>query len=128
MAETSKEAATSPKAPVASSPPAEATPAPAEETSTEPPTAENPAEPAEDFHNPDHWANLNENVCRIKFPWTRLLTIYRMRQEMTMLIQRSAMMLLVRLSRFLQVFFTTAPFMGEHITLSGEMPSTGMEA
>ncbi|KAH7190040.1 S-adenosyl-L-methionine-dependent methyltransferase [Fusarium oxysporum] len=61
MAETSKEAATSPKAPVASSPPAEATPAPAEETSTEPPTAENPAEPAEDFHNPDHWASLNEN-------------------------------------------------------------------
>ena len=47
---------------------------------------------------------------------------------MTMLIQRSAMMLLVRLSRFLQVFFTTAPFMGEHITLSVEMPSTGMEA
>ncbi|RBQ80818.1 hypothetical protein FVER14953_09898 [Fusarium verticillioides] len=59
MAETSKES-TSPKAAAASSPPAEATPAPAEETSTEPPTAENPAEPAEDFHNPDHWANLNE--------------------------------------------------------------------
>nr|RBQ94387.1 hypothetical protein FVER53263_09898 [Fusarium verticillioides] len=59
MAETSKES-TSPKAAAASSPPAEATPAPAEETSTEPPTAENHAEPAEDFHNPDHWANLNE--------------------------------------------------------------------
>ncbi|RKL31389.1 hypothetical protein BFJ72_g11023 [Fusarium proliferatum] len=59
MAEASIES-TSPKAAAASSPPAEATPAPAEETSTEPPTAENPAQPAEDFHNPNHWATLNE--------------------------------------------------------------------
>ncbi|KAJ4112360.1 hypothetical protein NW765_015430 [Fusarium oxysporum] len=59
MSETSKES-TSPKAATVSSPPAEATPAPAEETSTEQTTAQNPAEPAQDFHNPDHWVTLNE--------------------------------------------------------------------
>jgi hypothetical protein len=127
MAETSKEAA-SPKAPVASSPPAEGTPAPAEQTSPEQVTTENPAEPAEDFHNPDHWAILNEGVCRIEFSWARLLTIRRMHQEMAMLIQQLEMMLPAQPSRFLRASFTTAQFMGGRITLSGEMPSTGMEA
>ncbi|KAF4501994.1 hypothetical protein FAGAP_1785 [Fusarium agapanthi] len=60
MAETSKEAASSPTAPVVSSPPAEEPHAPTEQTPVEPNTAENPAGPAEDFHNPDHWATLNE--------------------------------------------------------------------
>jgi hypothetical protein len=108
--------------------PAEATPAPAEETSTEPPTAENPAEPAEDFHNPGHWANLNEGVCRITFSWPRLLTLCRMRQETTTLIQRSGMTLPARLSQFRRAFFTTARFTGERITRSGEMLSIGKEA
>lgn len=127
MAEASIES-TSPKAAAASSPPAEATPPPAEETSTEPPTAENPAQPAEDFHNPNHWATLNEEVCGITFCWTRLLTLCRMRQEMTTLIQRSEMMLLAQPSQFLRAFFTIALSMGERITLSEEMPSIGMEA
>ncbi|KAF5963772.1 methyltransferase [Fusarium bulbicola] len=60
MAETSKEAASSPKAPVVSSPPAEEPHAPTDQTPAEQNTAENPAEPSEDFHNPDHWATLNE--------------------------------------------------------------------
>jgi hypothetical protein len=127
MSETSKES-TSPKAATVSSPPAEATPAPAEETSTEQTTAQNPAEPAQDFHNPDHWVTLNEGVCSIKFPWTRLLTFCRMRQETTMLIQRSEMMLPAQLSRFLRASFITAPFTGGHITLSVEMPSIGIQA
>jgi hypothetical protein len=127
MAETSKEAAASPKAP-ASSPPTEDIPAPVEQTSTEETAAGNPAEPAEDFHNPDHWATLNEGVREARNSWIHPLTARRKRQEMTMLIQQLEMMLPAQLSLFLRASFTTAPFMGERITLSGEMPSTGMEA
>ncbi|KAF4446846.1 hypothetical protein F53441_9550 [Fusarium austroafricanum] len=50
MTETPKEETSVPEATVRSSPPAEVTPA---ETET-------PAGPAEDFHGPEHWANLTE--------------------------------------------------------------------
>lgn len=45
-----------------------------------------------------------------------------------MLIQRSEMMLPAQLSRFLRASFITAPFTGGRITLSGEMPSIGIQA